>query len=347
MQQKASDDIVNDMFDIEGQEAAEAEAAAAPEPTSTDTEVEDHVEDEATEQVVTAVPVQDSESEQAPEPQGDGTATGDVDPDDISEIVGPDGKYMTYREVAKGYDNLQSLKDKEIAEVKRAVEEAQQQNQQWNEWYQHQQQEQQQYAEQQQQVQQNTPSSQEELAYNIEVDPMGTFRRAAQYTPELVPSIIAYVRQSKGDHLADSMMLENQQAQNYAIQQQQQQMLEQQQQQMQQPALQQDNMTKAIDAVKQHYGEEFTALEEDVSAALGSGNYKIDFSNPASIAGAVENAYLRVYREKAMEAAKTATDQPQAPAQQAETGSPGQAPVLDEDDQIRQEVVDLQTTPWG
>lgn len=309
-------------FDIEGQEAEEAAAAEAP--------PEQPVEEQTTEEtpVEQEQPVEEAPPSEDPPPEP--PPTEDAKPDDITDIVGPDGKYMTYREAAKATRNLQSMYDKKFAEQQQAMQQYQQQVEQWNQYYA----QQQQAAEKAAQI---DNISAEQWAQQIDLAPVDTLQWAAQEYPEAVPHIISRVRQTKGDAIADQMLVSYQQDQLAMQQYQQQQALAQ-----QQYAIATDprnTIQLAMDAVTEKYGEEFSGMETEVSEAIQSGNYNIDFGDPANIAGAVEHAFLVATRNRAIQKNQANASAPQAASPQAETGSPGQAPAVTAEDEIADQIV--------
>ena len=259
---------------------------------------------------------------------------GDVDPDDVSDIVGENGKYLTYRELAKGYSNLQSMKQKEINQQKKQIEEQQKTLEQWNQYYQ----QQQQAMQHQQQV---ASVTQEQIDYNIDMAPMDTFHWAMENDPNRIPYIISQAREKKGNAVADAMNFELQQAQMQYQMMHQQQMMEQQIQEKTGFNPIENNVNTAMTNITERYGDEFNKYSDQVSEQLEQGNVQIDWNDPASIELAVERTYLQVMRADVQAQAKRIAEQPREASPQAETGSPGQAPILDKfEDEVRNEVLE-------
>jgi hypothetical protein len=349
-----------DEFDIEGQEAAGAlppadgpvdvserqeqdVAPREPDPVDTPAVTTETPSETPTDITPDITPLEPKTEEPTTEPTGDegDPPTGDVNPDDLSDIVGPDGKYLTYRDAAKGYTNVQSMWAKKHAEQEKQLQELQQQNHQWQEWQKQQEAATQQVNEQQQIQQQADNMSQEQWAHQIDLYPGETVDWAAENYPQAIPGIVAQIRATKGDFVADELLIRYQQGQNQRILDQQQEQIKQVQQAAQPKPDTSKNIQHAMAAITEKYGEQFSEMQEDVSAAIQSGNYKIDFADAANIAGAMEHAFLAAFRTKAIKQNQQAATQPTAASPQAETGNPGQAgQPASEEDQIADEIVD-------
>ena len=214
-------------FDIEGQEAAGTiEPAPAggvdmTERQEVDVAPREHKEPitpETTTETTTETPPETT-GETPPEATVEATETNqeqaareaqeppaDAKPDDITDIVGPDGKYLTYREAAKATRNLQSMYDKKFSDQQAAFNQQQQQLEQWNQYYAQEQ-------ARQEQANENASITPEQFAHSIDVAPGDTLRWAQEHYPEAVPDIISRVRATKGDQLADQMLVNHQQSQ--------------------------------------------------------------------------------------------------------------------------------------
>ena len=279
--------------------------------------------------------------EPAGSPESEGQPADDVNPDDLSDIVGPDGKYMTYREAAKATRSLQSMYDKKFAEQNKQIEELQKYREEQQKQWEQQTQQQQEYQQQQAVQQQIQSMTEQQWAHQIDMYPGETVSWAAENYPEAIPGIISHIRATKGDFVADEMLIRYQQGQQQQMMQQQQEQMQQAQQAAQPQPNIETNVENAMKAITDKYGEQFSEMQEDVSAALQSGNYQIDFADPANIAGAVEHAFLAAFRNKAIEQNQQASSQPTAASPQAETGNPGQAgQPVSEEDEIANEIVE-------
>lgn len=170
--------------------------------------------------------------------------------------------------VEKRFRGLQSLHDRQMAEVTQQLAAMQQWAQQV---YQAQlQQHQAQTVAQQQQYQAQVPDpTPEQLKQGVENDLVRTWKTIAPQRPDLVPRMIAQAREAHGNETADAMQVEYNQflvQQNTIAAQQQYEQLQAQQVERDRPEQMRTQMAEIMGSVAQQYGDAFTAVQDDFIA---------------------------------------------------------------------------------
>ena len=323
-------DELLDMFDVESHEETEAQTPdAEPDPVA---EAEKAAQADDTPAEAPAEPTEEptEATQEVKPPDTSGTTTTpaeesekDAEPDDITDIVGPDGKYMTYREAAKATRSLQSMKDREMDELRGQM----QQQQQYIE---------QQAAMQQQQSQQQSIESvsDEQIVKGLAQNPHGTFNWLAEAQPHRVSEAISAIREIHGNEMADEAIT----AYNQNMIQGTQQQMQAQHDEMLRPGVVQSNIQSAMGALSNKYGDEFNDLSDDVAGIVESFE-GIDFDNPQAIANALETGFLHAWRAKATTGASNPATPDPSPREFVESGTPGQEPVETAEEGILNDIV--------
>lgn len=246
----------------------------------------------------------------------------------------------------KRYKDLQAHTDRQLAESNRQLAELQQWAQSAHAWQQQviaeRQQEQQQVQQAQVQV------SPEQVAQQLDMNPVGTFQWIAHNRPDLMPNVITMVRgkENLGDQVADAMLVEFQQFQLAQYNAQQEQRFEQAAAQNQPAPEVGPVMEQIVHVLEERHGEPFKALNADIAAKateaapafqqyMQSNGLEI---TPAAIADFVTQIYLDIREEKLnQKAAAPAKPVKLTPAQHVEqTGGNVPNQATPDDDAINE-----------
>ena len=236
------------------------------------------------------------------------------------------GKYKTPEDMEIGLRELQSHKDREIAQINAKLEA---------------------YESLLNSSPEPEPQmiqvSGEELEAGIDQAPVDTFQWAMQNRPDLIPNVIGLVRDKHGNVPADQM----QATYNNAMIMAQQEHFQNQMNQAFAPQQMQQGFSQAIDYVQKKYGEEFDTLRDETVKELSQLG-GLESYDPETVALAIEYSFLNAYRNNARQAAtnNTAPVVP-SPLEFVEAGAPGQgAPKLSKDDAVRSEIEEAFSKMW-